>query len=326
MTGASVALLNIMRKLLLFSFIAGIPLAAASPDYFPLHVGNQWVYRQGGAFPGEPVVVDIPRSEVFEGRSYSLVRGFGESNAWLRMDENGTLHAYDPDRRQELVWAAFATPAGGTYRTAINQCNNMATVESRDAKASVPAGEFGNALEIRYPAANCADAGLTSEKYLPWIGLVERTSLTIAGPRTWKLSYARVGGVTVLSEPEHSFSLTLDRAEYSDPSPVLTGRMTLRSTQPDTPRELMFPSGQRFDLEIRNEAGDLVFLWSEGKFFTLALGSERITGEKNWVAEVPLVRDRVRLPAGNYSAEGWLTTMEGKRYAARVGFAVRPVR
>ncbi|MBK5290714.1 MAG: hypothetical protein JJE04_03335 [Acidobacteriia bacterium] len=321
-----------MRRFLIF-LAACLGLAAQSPDYFPLHVGNQWVYRVTGVAAGGPVVVDIPRSEVFDGRNYALVRGFAEGDAYLRMEADGTLYRYDAQTRSESVWAVFSTPVGGSYKTSINPCNQTARVESREATVTTPAGEFGNALTLSYPAANCADAGLTGEAYLPWIGLVQRTATTIAGPRTMSLAYARVGGVTVLSEPEASFSLALDRTQYSSgetAAAVLTARMTLRVTQ-GGPLALPFSSGQRFDLVISNDLGEVLLRWSEGRVFTQALGTERIdNGEKNYVVQMPLAQAGSRLKPGSYVAEGWLTTMDepagGKRYAARVGFDIIAVR
>src|SRR5207249_11737205 len=37
-------------------------------DYFPLQVGNQWVYRSAGR--GQPIVMEVLRSAVFDGNTY----------------------------------------------------------------------------------------------------------------------------------------------------------------------------------------------------------------------------------------------------------------
>ena len=313
---------DMRRHILLLAAAAG--LSAQSPDYFPLHVGNQWVYRATGVAAGGPVVVDIPRSEVLNGRSYAVVRGLDPNEARLRMDADGTLYSYDIQTRQESVWAVFSAAAGSTYRTFIHPCNRTALVESREDSVSTPAGEFSGALTIGYPPGNCADAGLTGEAYLPWIGLVQRSSTTIAGQRTLSLAYARVGGVTVLSEPEASFGMALDRTMYSRPPaiPVLTARLTLRVTQ-GGPLELRFASGQRFELIINNDLGEVMLRWSEGRGFAQVLGTERIENrEKNYVVQLPLSQGNMRLKPGSYVAEGWLTTMGEKRYVARVGFGI----
>jgi hypothetical protein len=317
-----------MRTSLLPTLIltaAALPMLAAQPDYLPLHVGNQWVYRQDGRIrAGEPIVVDIPRTENAGSQTYYVVRGLGERpEILLRSSEEGTVYIYDPETRQESVWAAFATPEGGSYRTAVNPCNSTAIVASRNSKVTVPTGEFTGALTITYPAANCADAGLTNDTFLPYIGLVERESTTIAGPRFLRLTYARVGGVTVLSQPEVTFSLTLDKQAYpGDGIPVLTARITLRSTQPQ-PLELTFPSSQRYDILIRDEAGKSYITWSADKLFAMVFGTEKFgPGERNWVAELPLSVNGERLAAGKYIAEAFLATQGPKRYSATVEFEV----
>jgi hypothetical protein len=315
--------MNLSR--VLTAILAVAPLAAAQPDYFPLHVGNQWIYRQSGQISGAPVVVSIPRTVTFAERTYSMVSGFAEGPLYLRMEDDGTLYAYDTESRTEGVWAAFATPEGQNYRTIVNPCNGLGLVKSRNAKLTVPMGELSGALEVDYPAGNCADAGLTADYFVPYIGLVARESITIAGPHSLRLSYARVGGVTVVSEPEVTFSVTIDRSRYGGEGvPVMTARVTLRATQ-SQPLELTFPSGQRFDLELKDSTGKPVYRWSADKVFPLIFGTEQFgPGERNWVVQVPLSASGQRLPAGSYTAEAWLATAAPRSYAASVGFEILP--
>ena len=312
-----------MRCSALFLCLTVSPVFAQ--DFFPLHVGNQWVYRTALFGRQSVTVVDIPRTEVVGDQTYSLVRGFEDGPALLRMgSDNATLYRYNETTKAEEVWAVFSTKEGDTYRTAITPCNQTARVESRSAKATVPAGEFWNALAIRYPPANCADAGLDSEVYAPYIGLVERTSITIAGPRRMQLIYARVGGVTVLSAPEVSFTVALDQANYAA-ADTATVRMTLRNTAA-TPLVLRFSSGQRFDILIRDAAGTEVYRWSATRTFAAVTGREEIAaGERNYVEPVPLANlSGQPLPAGRYTLEAWITG-SGPRpeYAGTVGFDVR---
>jgi hypothetical protein len=181
-----------MRSTALLLCLGAVPLFAQ--DFFPLHVGNQWIYQTASFGRTAITVIDIASAETIGDQTYSVVRGFEDGPALLRMSESGTLYRYDRDSKSEVVWAAFATKEGDTYQTGINVCNKTARVESRAAKVSLPAGEFANSFAVRYPAANCADAGLDGEIYAPYVGLVERTSVTIAGPRKMQLIYARVGG------------------------------------------------------------------------------------------------------------------------------------
>jgi hypothetical protein len=303
-----------MRYSILSTFLLGT-LTAQTTDYFPLHAGNEWIYRERGRLGGGTIVVDIPRMESFQGREYAVVRGLAPTTTYLRLDERGVLYRYNPETRTEQVWAEFATPTGGSYETAADPCNKTARVERRDAQLKTPAAEFFNGFRAVY-TPTCADAGLTHEVYVPYIGLVQRESTTIAGPRTMELIYARVGGVTVLSEPELTTSLSLDRAVY-DSGSTLSARLTLRSTHAE-PIELRFRSSQRYDLTVRNDKGESVYLWSASVVFLAVLGTERIgPGQRTWVIDAPL-----NLPAGNYTAEGWITAEDGKRFAASAGFRI----
>jgi len=168
--------------------------------------------------------------------------------------------------------------------------------------------------------------------FLPHIGMVYRLQ-NIGGPgiATYDLIYARVRGVKVVSGPEVTFSLTLDRAVYvSDlptppgPVPTMTARMTLRVVE-DQPLALTFNTGQLYELLIRNAGGDVVYRWSDGRAFpqlvqTIPFGP----GEKNFVIVTNLGTDAsTSFPPGKYTAEGYFTTAGAKSYSASVAFEIK---
>jgi hypothetical protein len=309
--------------------------ASAQPDYFPLQVGNQWIYRCSG-FCREPVLqLEITRTAEFNGHFYSLLHGLPSGDHWLRRDQDGSLLAYDPDQNLETLWYAFQAPEGEVYRTSLpDTCCSLAMIASRNAEYRGPVGRFGSALEIRYPGV--FQVGIGRELFLPYIGLIHRSQAT-GGPTyaIFDLIYSRTGGVTFVSEPGLTFGLTLDRAVYHvdrmpgpDPPsvPVMTARLTLRSTRRD-PVLLVFPSGQNFDLVLRNESGDIVFRWSDGRFFTEIFRREKFgPGERNFALLVPLAdREGNPLPPGKYVAEAWLATEPPGVYAASAGFEIQDV-
>ena len=309
-------------------FVALLGLAcsafAYSPDYFPLQVGNQWIYRATFAGSTSQVNVSVTGTEDHAGKSYAVVEGLDEGRTLFRQDDSGTLWTLDAAGR-ENPWAVFSTPDGGEYATSINPCTTRARVKSRDAMVNTPAGNYPGALQIEYPAGGCADAGLTGDWFLPWIGLVRRESTTIAGPRILELLYSRTGGVTVLSQPEASFGVSLNTSSIQlvkGVTPQIEARLTLRVTA--TPVVLDFNSGQHFNFAIRNETGDTVYLWSLGKFFTSVVSKETVgPGERHWPITLNAADNGGQLLApGRYTLEGWLTTAGPKRYAATVGFEV----
>jgi len=305
--------------------------ALHAQDYFPLHPENQWIYRTAFARAHSYTTVDILRHEAVGGQTYSVVRNFPTNGqqALLRQTDTGSLIRYNPQTRAEEVWAEFNTEVGGTYRTALDECSQTARIESREAKATVPAAEFSNALQIRYQAANCADAGLESEIYAPYIGLVERTSITIAGPHKAQLVYARVGGVTVLSAPEVALTVGIDKSTYASAEP-LELRLTLRNSSP-APLVLDITSSQRYDAVIRDAAGKDVYQLSAARAFLAVLGREEIAqSERNYLESIPLANHSGQaLPAGRYTIEAWITTGPGgagftpPRYSGVVSFVIR---
>ena len=294
-------------------------------DYFPLEVGNQWIYEQSGRISGQTIVVEVLDSEWIEGYQYALLAGIAREGTWVRVSDEGILLNLDRASGREAVWADFSATAGQEYSTEFDPCSPRARVVSRSATIQVPVGEFENALAVGYPMSFCADAGLESDYFVPGVGLVEHTQLTIAGPSTLSLIYARIRGVTVLSRPEVAFGLSLDQGSYTTrlTSPVLSARIALRVTQPE-PLELTFPTGQRFEFEIRDESGQLVYRWSDGMAFTLAFGTESFgPGETNWLVRVPLTDALGNLlDPGAYEARAWLTTEGASRFSASVIFDI----
>lgn len=305
-------------KIFTNSFLLALSCLAQEPDYFPLEVGNQWIYRSSGA-TATVWTLEVTAKRDAGGHAYFELHGLPGGPALVRKNESGSLVLYDPQEKREKTWVALGAAPGEAFRSEIDACSATALISSREAVARVPLGEFHNGLEVAYQIAGCADAGLQSEIFLPDVGLLQRRQMTIVGPQTFDLIYARLGGFTVLSEGEVSFAATLDRSVYR-PGEMLTVRMTLRNTQ-DQPLELHFPSGQDYDVVIRNETGDVVFRWSDGKAFTQVFRKVELRGERNWVALIPLGPGGASLGPGRYSATAGLA-VQNARYEASVAFNI----
>ena len=61
--------------------------------YFPLEVGNLWVYETGGTRCCTPVVLEIVDRADFNDNTYFLLRGFprAQGDYWVRINENGRI-------------------------------------------------------------------------------------------------------------------------------------------------------------------------------------------------------------------------------------------
>ena len=306
------------RRLLLTALLLVAP-AVAQPDYLPMQVGNQWIYRSSA---GDVMTLEVTRAAQFQGRTYFLLKGLPTGDYWLRRDEKGSVLAYDPDRAQEQLWYAFLNPVGQSYQTFLPGSNNSpAVVASNETLYWGPIGWFNWALEIRYPGV--FQVGITKELFLPYVGLIHREQ-AIGGPAVarWDLIYLRSGGVTYVTEESVSFGLTLDRYIYRTPGEVIA-RFTLRNHRWE-PLRLDFPSGQIYDFVLRNDKGEIVYQWSEGKAFPAVFRTESHGyGERNYALLVPLADKTGRpLPAGKYLAEAWLTTAGPRSYSAAAGFEI----
>ncbi|MCC7174778.1 MAG: hypothetical protein IT159_06245 [Bryobacterales bacterium] len=303
---------------LLACLLPGAP-ALAQPDYLPLQAGNQWIYRSSA---GEIMSLEVARTGDFQGRTYFLLKGLPSGDYWLRRDEKGSVYAYDPDRAQEQLWYAFLNPIGEPYQTFLpGSMNSPAVITSNEALYWGPAGWFNWALEIRYPGV--FQTGIARELFLPHVGLMYREQ-NAGGPAVvkWDLIYMRSGGVTYVNEESVSFGLTLDRYVYRTPGEIIA-RLTVRNHRWE-PLELRFPSSQAFDLVLRDEKGEVVYRWSEGKAFLDVLRTERHGyGERNHAVLVPLMDKAGRaLAPGKYSAEAWLSVTPPQAYSASAAFEI----
>ncbi len=306
---------------------------AETPAYFPLAVDNSWLYEIEGRAGGGSLRVAVTKQIDVGGVSYYRLQGYTPDPVLVRRTPQGRLVEHRERTGSDHLWYDFAAEEGGVWDSDLPiDCIGMAKLASRDTKVDVPAGSFEPVLSIRYGSTFCSDAGIEEEVFAAGVGLLRRTEITIAGPRSLVLVEARVGGA-VISAAEVAFNLSIDRPVYVpdlfppvDPEraiPVLRARMTIRNST-SAPLVLNFPSGQRFDLVIRNIQREEVYRWSANKLFVQALGTIELSpGRRSFTAEAPLEVGRNQpLPPGTYVADAWLTTEGEPAYRASVRFEI----
>ncbi len=302
-------------KIFTISVLLATALSAATPEYFPLQPGNAWVYSVSSRwFNGEPQSIEVESPETIDGRIFYAVRYFGQ-RLLLRNADDGSVVAYDSNTKLERPWIAFGTPEGQSFPAGLDNCTSTGKVESANAKISAPIGDFSNALRISFQA-RCADAGVTEQHYLPYVGLLRHIATTIAGPVQYDLAYVRTGATTA-DAGQLSFSLSLDASAYRPGSTSATLRLTLRNSTAN-PLKLTFPSGQTYDAHIRNDKGEVVYTWSATRSFIQVFREETLGfGERNYAFTVPIGT----LPAGRYTVEAYLTT-QPRLYSASSSFEI----
>ncbi|HEU0123680.1 MAG TPA: BsuPI-related putative proteinase inhibitor [Bryobacteraceae bacterium] len=286
----------------------------AQAQYFPLQVGNQWIYRVDEGPVKELRVAEVLRAETIDDKEYFVYRGISGDTAQLRLTDDNKLVQRNADG-SEALWADFAASEGASYPTAFDRCTGRASVESRHATAEILDRAWTDGIKVNYGATTCADAGITSDLFLPGLGLAERVYNSFTGPRRYKLTYARVSNVAIVTSGEYNFRVNLSQKTYASRQ-IINLRLTLENWTKE-PLRLHFLSGQSFDFTIRDEAGNSVYTWSANKLFPAVVRDEIVTGEKNWTAT-----EEMELPAGEYVLEAWLTTDRKPVYKAQLPITV----
>ncbi|MDZ4798791.1 MAG: BsuPI-related putative proteinase inhibitor [Bryobacteraceae bacterium] len=280
-----------------------------------MQTGNSWMYRVTQGRINRPGAVNVGEAVEVEGRQYYKLQFF-DRDLLVRQIEDGSLLSWDADTKKESVWLPLGAAEKQTVQTTFDTCSTSATVESRNATIKTEIGEFNNALQIRY-RTNCADAGTTVQYFVPYVGLVQYESTSIAGPVTHDVVYLRTGN-TAVDVKNNAFTLATDAPVYkAGQTAEATARVTLRASEQIT---LTFPSGQSTDMRLRDEGGKSVYFWSADKLFPMIYrGAVPVgPGEKTWVMSFPVGQ----LAPGKYTVEGWLTT-QPKLYSASITIEVK---
>lgn len=293
-------------------------LLAQTPAYFPLETGNSWLYRSKSNNGGESTFrsISVQGQETIQGRQYFNVDYF-ERKVVLRSDPDGTVAEFDRASGTERPWLQLRLPEDATFQSYVDPCSvATARLQSRTANVSVPAGTFGNVVQIGFQV-NCADTGVTQQFYAPYVGLVQHEETSFAGPRQYELVYYHTASSSSAGA-ELSFAIGLDAPRYAVGSNMGV-RLTLRSNSPD-PITLNFPSGQSYDIKLFNESGEAVYVWSAARIFAMVIRQETFgPGERTYGVEIPLGN----LQPGRYRAQGFLTT-NPLMYLGEVSFEIVP--
>jgi len=293
--------------------IAALATWAAEP--LPLEKGNFWEYRD--AATGQTLRVRVGDPVAFQsGAIYHYLAGYVPGTVLVRYNENGDLVRFDEELQADRVLTQFSARPGEWWDAAGRECALQGVVGEKPQSYAGPAGRWRSVRDIRYRTVNCADAGVETEVFADNIGMLRRVATTIAGPRTYDLIAASVGGQVIDNPSRGRFAVAVeDVAEQN------IWRVTLRvDFGKTTPPKARFGSGQMVDVLVRDAEGTVVFKLSEGLVYDLGVWEHQLGNL--WSATMDVPR-----PAGStsgYTIEGWLTTLGNQpRFAATVAAPVK---
>jgi hypothetical protein len=276
----------------LFSYLLGAALLCGA-DFFPLQPRNEWTYRSEDGGATTTIRVATTPFATQDGRVFHRMIGYAAEPLWVRTLDDGKLAYYDEETGQDRVLTDF----GAEFAAEFRNC----TATGKPERPGV----------IIY-TSSCADAGLEREVYQANIGLVERTEQTLAGPRTRKLVAAKVGQWTLGGQDGSLFQVQVARKDAT------TLTVTMRLNAGPAPYQVTFPTGQTYDVVLRDPDGAVVWRWSEGQaFLQMAREEEVPAAGLRYAVDIPLA---LQLPRpwkdGVYTVEAWLTAgASGREFA-----------
>jgi hypothetical protein len=304
-----------MNALLLTLAASG---AVYGENLFPLSAGNSWVYRDAATGDTFEVRVSVPI--ITNDQTYHYLKGFGPEKLMTRVNEFGSLVYWDEDLGIEKIITSFETGGSiGEFEGYGRQCATWGRTLEERRTSSGSAGRW-KVVQVDFQPYRCADAGELSEQYAENIGMVQRVVNTLAGPRTYDLVYARIGNQVIEAGERGRFNVAVL------PGPDSASWDVMLRVDPTSSAGIpvRFPSGQEFDVRLRDQDGNILWIWSADKLFIQAEHvRQNIAG---WSAAVRIPHP-VRTPEEihYYTIEAWLTTAPGEaQFAAAASVTLLP--
>ncbi|MCK9483528.1 MAG: carboxypeptidase regulatory-like domain-containing protein [Candidatus Marinimicrobia bacterium] len=229
-------------------------------SYFPLQVGNIWIYDNFIHPFASRDTVEILDTTRIDGKKYFTV-----NDSYVRYDSLGNLVKYH--NGNDVMFFPLAFPDTNTIVLDSVGTPIMVCVNRDSDLVEVPAGAFDNLLTVMWDEAIDATSFYTYSKY---IGLV-KTYYAWFAPQQSSLVYAKVNGTeypTSIINPHPSqpekYALILNN--YPNP---FNSSTTLKYHLPETGdvRLSVFDLSGRLVEELfsgRQSAGDYHYLWSGG--------------------------------------------------------------
>lgn len=318
---------------LVLSLLLGAAGAASAQTFQPMAVGDVRTYENSHAFGA----IQLERTEVLRqsGVWYRFDHFIGFQDTWVAFFQ-GDVYVWDAARSRAVKLFDFQRQAGQGYRvehTDIVGSFGTMTLVARNETVAVDAGTFRDCVRFSFRTApGVADAGWESIWFAPDVGVVKWTENSFAGTVSHDLASATIGG-TVYPQPQPvrgglTVALQADKFQYSLPPllPVATLYATFTFTvdnQTGTPIDVVYTSGQTFDIEISDSNGNVVYRWSNGRFFTMALRQEQLAGTFTLSEGVALHDQNGQiLRNGDYKVRMYLTT-QGRAFEASTLIRVR---
>lgn len=257
------------------TLMAGLIGSAQANDYFPIQSGDTATYANV-TFGQEAAAAIEVAVTAQSGRHWKQVNHFlGQQSVWLwSQPDSNKLYLFDPQAGPQLL-IDFDAAAGTQFSARLSACDQQARVAEKTAYLPAGNGGFYDVIRVEF-SGPCQLGGISSAWFARDLGLVQWQSAGYfvgAAVPTYRLQQAQLQGVMYPETPGLSYSVELPSAAVElTETASLPVYLTLTNAT-TSPLQLQFASMQHFDVELSDQQGQLLYRWSDGKFFAQALNT-----------------------------------------------------
>jgi Secretion system C-terminal sorting domain len=201
-------------------------------SYFPLAIGNQWIYKfNEGPFFDTVTIVDTQR---VNGKQYYAFQKYGGNRyIWFGKDTNRVYiidtiaNRLNTSNVSECMVYDFSAATGESWELSLTnsylECDyaGIITLVKKNDSIITIAGMFSDCYKFSRSMLPCRDAGRLGEWFAAGIGRVAYSEESIAGIRNWYLLQSNL--LTEVVDPHYSHSIVEYNLWQNYPNPFNPG-------------------------------------------------------------------------------------------------------
>lgn len=202
-----------------------------SSSYFPLAIGNKWVYQNVFQTVDstyiDSVTVTVKDTQRVKVKLYYGVDEF--SHNWYREDSNKvyivdtSAMILDTSNIREYLLYDFTADTSESWDVSlsdmITNCfwGGTLKLKSKNESITTPSGIFSKCCLIYHTISPCRDGGMVNEWFAPGVGKVAYDEESISGIRKYNLMYSNV--ITDVSDYNHNDGINKFELFQNYPNP-----------------------------------------------------------------------------------------------------------
>ncbi len=223
-------------------------------SYFPLAVGNKWVYQMVDTLFTDTATVTVADSQWVKGKLYYGLKRFSYTYTWLREDSSKVYIVdtsavrLDTSNIRETLLYDFSANTGESWEVSLSGSSDCSLggilkLTSKNDSITTPYQFFSECYLVTRTKLPCVDAGRFSEWFAPGIGRVAYYEESISGIRKYYLLSSNI--ITGIYDYNYNTGVNKYILFQNYPNPF----------NPTTKIDYLINSGQFVSLKVYNALG-----------------------------------------------------------------------